>query len=71
MSEKNEPWDALITENYTHNGEDKTKFHRVGVAFQNSKQGFDVIFFEGISVSGRVTILPRLASDREAADTSA
>lgn len=57
MSKK--PYDALIAEDYEHKGEKRTKFHQVGVMFENEREGWTLNIHPGISVSGRVVIMPR------------
>lgn len=54
-------YDALITETYTDRktGEDRTKFHNVGTVFENEREGWTMKVHDGLSVSGRVVILPR------------
>lgn len=54
------PYDVCVTEKYTNtNGEEKTKFYQVGVAFEIESGGMSVILPEGISLGGRFVILPR------------
>ena len=52
-------------ERKNENGEvTKTFWHRVGTVFPHKKgEGFNVIIPDGISVSGRVMILPRTSKD--------
>lgn len=57
MSKK--PYDVLIAEEYEHKGEKRTKFYNVGVMFENDREGWTLNIPEGISISGRVVILPR------------
>lgn len=47
-------------------GEVKTFWHRVGTAFE-SKKGFDLVVPEGVSISGRVKMLPRDEKEPESA----
>jgi hypothetical protein len=66
MADKNKPYDVLKVEEYTADGgEVKTRFHRVGIAFENKDgDGMSAIIPEGISVSGRIVIKGR--KDRNA-----
>jgi len=57
MSKK--PYDLLVPEKYKHGGEERTKFHNVGVMFENENGGFSLSIPDGISISGRVLALPR------------
>lgn len=57
MSKK--PFDICVIETYEHGGEERTSFHRVGVAFENDKGGFSGQTFPGVAVTGRFVILPR------------
>ena len=55
------PHNVLVARKYTNsNGEEKTEWLRVGVAFQNEKGGFNCEVTEGIALTGRFMILPRL-----------
>lgn len=65
MTDKKQPFDVLVPEKYTHDGEDKIKFYRVGVAFE-AEDGMDLILPEGISLSGRVHIRARKPKDATA-----
>ena len=56
MSDKKKAYDVLVVEEY---GEGKAKFYNVGVAFERDEGGMSVIIPEGISVTGRLTIMPR------------
>ncbi|VVS99829.1 hypothetical protein [Hoeflea sp. EC-HK425] len=57
---KNKPFDVCVPEKYqTDNGEEKTKYYQVGVAFEIESGGMSVILPEGISLSGRFVIFPR------------
>lgn len=57
MSKK--PYDALVVEEYQHQGETKKKYYQVGVMFENEREGWTLSIPPGVSVSGRVLILPR------------
>ena len=49
-------------------GEVKTFWHRVGSAFPHREgQGFNLVIPEGVSISGRVVVLPRDAKEPESA----
>ena len=68
MSEIKEPYDVLVPEEYeTSNGEVKTKWTRVGVAFKNQGDGFSVIPACGIALTGRFIIKKRSERDEETA----
>ena len=50
---------VFVTEDYQSNGEDRTSYHRVGVAFPHKKgSGFNIEITEGISVGGQLVALP-------------
>lgn len=54
------PHDILIAREYTDsNGEVRTSYYRAGVAFENSKGGFNGEVAEGLALTGRFIILPR------------
>lgn len=54
------PHNVLVAREYTNaNGEVKTEWMRVGVAFANSSGGFNCELAEGIGLTGRFVILPR------------
>lgn len=60
MSQK--AMNAFVTETYTPNGsdEEKTQYHRVGVAFPHRKGGgINLEIASGIAVSGRVVLFPQ------------
>ena len=48
-------------------GEIKTFWHRVGSAFENSAGGFNLVIPEGVSITGKVIMLPRSAKEPESA----
>lgn len=54
-------YNLLIPESYEdQNGEEKTQWHRVGKAFPKKEgDGFDLVIPAGVSLSGRVVMLPR------------
>lgn len=59
-------YNLLIPEEYDDKatGEVKTQWHRVGKAFEQEKgEGFDIVIPEGISITGRVKMLPRRSSN--------
>lgn len=63
MASKKQTYDVIVPEDYTSgDGEIKTRYHTVGVAFENKASGMDVILPPGIALSGRFTILPRRAA---------
>nr|WP_314095386.1 hypothetical protein [uncultured Shinella sp.] len=58
------PHNILVARNYRNsNGEEKTDWVRVGVAFPNKSDGFNCEVVEGIALSGRFMILPRTERD--------
>lgn len=58
------PHNILVARNYTNsNGEEKTDWLRVGVAFPNQKEGFNCEVVDGIALTGRFMILPRTERD--------
>lgn len=63
-------YDAFITEKYKdkNSGEDKARFHAVGVAFDSDKGGIDLVIPPGLSVSGTVYIRERKAKADAGAD---
>jgi hypothetical protein len=68
MSENKEPYDVLVAEEYTDsNGEVKTSWSRVGVAFKNQGEGFSVIPVPGVALTGRFIIAKRKTRDTETA----
>lgn len=61
------PFDICVIETYQHNGQEKTNFHRVGVAFETKDgTGFTGTIYSGVSISGRFLILPRKEKTTEA-----
>lgn len=61
-------YNLLIPEEYNDKstGEIKTQWHRVGKAFSQEKgEGFDLVIPSGVSITGRVKMLPRDRSDGE------
>lgn len=62
-----QPYDVLIAEEYTNsNGEVKTKFYTVGVAFEREKgPGMSIEIAAGISITGRAVIMPRKSREGE------
>ena len=66
----NKPYDVLIAEEYTNsNGEVKTKFYTVGVAFERKNgEGMSLEIASGISITGRAVIMPRKARETSAED---
>lgn len=66
MTDKKKPYDVLVAEEYSIDGEIRTKFYSVGVAFENSKGGFNVELPAGIALSGRFVVLPRRSSAESA-----
>lgn len=59
----NQPYDVFVSEDYEHNGEKKTKFTTIGVAFENKAgDGFNCQLAPNVSVSGRFSV--KLRTDR-------
>lgn len=55
------PHNILVAREYTDgNGEVKTEWLRVGVAFPNKKDGFNCELPAGIGLTGKFVILPRM-----------
>lgn len=55
-----QPYDLLIVEDYEQGGETRSKFHNVGTAWPlDGKDGMSVQIHPGVSVTGRLIILPR------------
>ncbi|MCZ8351160.1 MAG: hypothetical protein O9352_14705 [Rhizobium sp.] len=67
MSEK--PFNILIADTYTtKNGEEKTSWIRLGVAFPNKNgEGFTCQLPEGVALTGKFMILPRTDKTEDAA----
>jgi len=60
MTDKKKPYDIFIAEEYERNGEKKTSYTTIGVAFENKAgDGYNCQLTEGIAVSGRFSIKPR------------
>ena len=59
MADKKKAYDVLKVEEYGDEENKKAKFYNVGVAFERDDGGMSVIIPEGISVSGRLSIMPR------------
>lgn len=62
-------YNLLIPEERTdkESGEVKTFWHRCGSMFENKGDGFTAVIPEGMSLSGRVVILPRGAKEPDSA----
>lgn len=59
MANSNKPYRVLVSEKYESNGEEKWYNTQVGVAFKRDQDdGFILQIRQGISISGRVAILP-------------
>jgi len=61
------PYDALIVEEYEHNGQKRTKFHNVGTMFENEREGWTLKVHPGMAISGRIVIIPRKERDQDKA----
>lgn len=54
------PHNILVAREYTNgNGEVKTEWLRLGVAFPNKQGGFNCELPEGVGLTGKFVILPR------------
>lgn len=62
-------YNILIPEEYTdkQSGEVKTYWNRVGTMFENKGEGFTLRIPEGVSITGRVVVLPRGAKEPDSA----
>lgn len=63
-------FNLLIPEERTdkNSGEVKAFWHRVGTAFPHKKgEGFNLVIPEGMSISGKVIMLPREAKEPDSA----
>ena len=63
MTQTKKPYDICIIEDYEHNGDSRTAFHRIGVAFEAKEGGFSCQTFPGAAITGRFVILPRKTKD--------
>lgn len=64
--------DLLVANKYkAKDGSEKSRFTNVGVAFENEKTGYSLVIHEGISLSGRVLMLPRKDKDTPADEADA
>lgn len=65
MSDNKEPYDVLLPEEYTDgNGEVKTSWTNVGVAFKNKDgETFSIIPASGLAITGKVIIRKRKERD--------
>lgn len=63
------PFNILVAEPYTtKNGEEKTNWIRVGVAFPNTNgEGFTCQIPPGLALTGKFMILPRTDKTEDAA----
>lgn len=48
---------AYVTQEIEQNGEKKTFWTKIGAAFENRSNGFNVTLIPGISVSGKIVLL--------------
>lgn len=63
-------FNLLIPEERTDkaSGEVKTFWHRVGSAFPHKQgEGFNLVIPDGVSITGKVVVLPREAKEPESA----
>jgi hypothetical protein len=52
-------YDAMVKSRYESRGTMKTRFHKVGVAFDVEGGGFDVIIQDNTAVGGKIHVRPR------------
>jgi hypothetical protein len=53
-------YDLCMKEEYKDDtGEKKATFHKVGVAFDAKKGGFDLVIAPGVAISGKAYVRPR------------
>jgi hypothetical protein len=58
--DRNIPHDVLIFREFANQeGEIQTRSTVVGVAFTNSRGGFNIEIHDGLAITGRAVILPR------------
>lgn len=57
-STKSERYDLIIFEGFEHKGQRRHKAHRVGAASASPKGGFVLYIPSGISLTGRVMMVP-------------
>ena len=57
------PYEAFKVEEYAYKGQKRRKFHRVGRMVENRDGGFSLFVPNGMSVSGRILILPEGGSE--------
>ncbi|WP_210461809.1 hypothetical protein [Pantoea ananatis] len=50
-------YNVYVTQEYEQNGEKKTFWTKIGVAFENKSQGLNIQLIPGISVSGKMVLL--------------
>lgn len=57
---KKQVYDIVVFEKYTVDGVEKSKSYQVGAAFESKgENALNCVLPDGISISGRFTILPR------------
>lgn len=60
MASDSKIYDVLSVETYTDgNGEEKSRFHRVGTAFENKNGGQTLLIPPGISLTGKIVTKER------------
>lgn len=57
-SMKTQRYDIIIFENFEYQGQKRHKVHRVGTATTSPKGGFVLYIPAGISITGRVLVVP-------------
>lgn len=64
-SYKSERYDIIVFESFEYKGQKRHKAHRVGSATSSPKGGFVLYIPTGISISGRVMVVPEKTSFNE------
>lgn len=60
MADKSQIYNILVPETYVDgNGEEKTFYHRAGVAFSNKAGGFNGRLPAGLALTGEFIVMPR------------
>lgn len=55
---KSQRYDIIVFENFEYRGQKRHKAHRVGTATTSPKGGFVLYIPAGISITGRVLVVP-------------
>ncbi|WP_210532022.1 hypothetical protein [Pantoea ananatis] len=51
-------FNAFVPQETEQNGDKKTFWHKVGAAWPNKNEGFTLFIIPGISVSGKIVLMP-------------